>query len=121
MAQKKVKIVIADDNINIRRTLKDILEEKGYPVDVVKDGYELLAYLKKEEKLPYIVILDLLMPVKDGLEVIFSIKSVSPGSKIIIYTGFRRYENSIYARSADRFLLKTETPGKLLEMIEELI
>lgn len=120
MAQEKINIVIADDNLNIRQTLKDILIEKGYCVDVVKDGYELLDYLKKDRS-AHIIILDLLMPVKDGLEIIFSIKSVSPETKIIIYTGFKKYENSVYARAADRFLLKSESPAKLLQTIRELI
>ncbi len=116
--QKEISIVIADDNPGIRETLKDILSEKGYFVATVNNGYELYNYLKK--KSPDIVILDLMMPEKDGTETIFSIKTVSPKSKIIIYTAFQRYENSIYAQTADRFLLKGQTPEDLLKAIEEL-
>lgn len=116
---KKAKIVIADDDVGIRTTLIDILTEKNYAIDAVQDGYELLANLKK--KSPQIIILDLMMPEKDGIEVLSTIKSISPNTKIIIYTGFKKYENSIYARSADRFLLKGETPEKLLQTIEELL
>jgi len=115
---KEVSIVIADDNAGIRQTLKDILSEKGYFVETVNNGYELYNYLKK--KSADIVILDLMMPEKDGIEVLFSIKTISPGSKIIIYTGFQRYENSIYAQTADRFLLKGNTLEDLLKAIVEL-
>ncbi|MDD5465538.1 MAG: response regulator transcription factor [Candidatus Omnitrophica bacterium] len=117
--QKEISIVIADDNQSIRETLKDILSEKGYFVETVNNGYELYDYLKK--KSPDIVILDLMMPEKDGTETIFSIKTVCPKSKIIIYTGFQRYEKSIYAQTADRFLLKGKTPEELLKAVEELL
>ncbi len=116
---KNAFIIIADDDEKIRLTLIDILKETGYRVDAVKDGYELLANLKT--KSPNIIILDLMMPEKDGIEILSSIKIISPDTKIIIYTGFKKYENSIYARSADKFLLKGESPVKLLQAISNLL
>lgn len=116
--QGKIKIIIADDNPNIRQTLKDILMEKGYSVETVKNGYELLAYLK--EKSPHIVVLDLIMPGKDGIAIFATIKCISPNAKIIIYTGFQKYKNSVYARKADRFLLKSGNPKMLVQSIADL-
>jgi len=117
--RKKIKIVIADDNPGICQTLKDILTEKEYLVDTVRNGYELVTYLRENN--PKIVILDLMMPEKDGTEVFNIIRTIQQNIKIIIYTGFQRYENSFYARSAEKFLLKDANPEKLLEAIEELI
>lgn len=117
--QKKIKIVIADDNLNIFLSLKDILNEKGYFVQGVNNGYELIYYLKKN--LPEIIILDLMMPEKSGMETLSCIKTISPKSKIIIYTGYQRYENSLYAHIADRFLLKGNSTEELLKAIEELL
>jgi len=117
--EKKHKIVVADDNINIRQNWLDILTDKGYQVSTVKDGYELLNYLRKES--PEIIILDMIMPDKDGIEIFSSIKSIVPSSKIIIYTGFERYEHSVYAGIADKFLLKSDNPEILLKEIEELL
>lgn len=118
IANKKL-IVIADDNPDICYTLKDILTEKGYLVETVKNGYELLAYLK--EKSVQILILDLMMPEKDGIEIFNPVKCISPKTKIIIYTGFQRYEDSVCAKMADRFLLKGDNPEKLLQVIAELV
>ena len=115
---KKINILIADDNPNVCQTLKDILSEKGYLVETVMDGYDVLAYLKKN--LPHIIILDLMMPNKDGAEIISSIKSIAPNTKIIIYTAFSRYEGSMYASTVDKFLLKSGNPENLLQAIEEL-
>ncbi|MBI4398631.1 MAG: response regulator [Candidatus Omnitrophica bacterium] len=116
--RKKVKVVVADDNPGICRTLQDILSEKEYEVDTVKNGYELIAYLR--ENSPRVVILDLMMPEKDGTEVFNTIRNIQSGAKIIIYTGFHRFENSPYAKNAERFLIKDENPEKLIQAIEEL-
>ncbi len=115
---QKIKIVIADDNPNICSTLKDILTEKEFWVETVKNGYELLLNLRKGPA--QIIILDLVMPAKDGIEILSTIKSIAPKAKIIIYTGFKKYENSVYAGIADKFLLKGENPEKLLEAIQDL-
>jgi len=115
----KAHIVIADDNANIRLTLKDILTEQAYLVDMVKNGYELIAYLKNSE--PDIIILDLMMPEKDGIEVFDCLKCLRPKIKIIIYTAFHRYAESQYARLANKFILKDAPPQDLLKAIEELL
>ena len=112
------RVLIADDNKDIRDTLKDILVGKDYLVDTVVNGYELLVYIK--ETIPNIIVLDLIMPEKGGLEIIFSIKKIAPDTKIIIYTGYSKYEKSIYAESADSFIVKGESLEKLLRMIDIL-
>jgi DNA-binding NarL/FixJ family response regulator len=67
------------------------------------------------------VILDLMMPEKDGLETISILRSIAPDTKIIVYTAFGRYESSLYAKEADKFLLKTESPERVLKSIKDLI
>ncbi|MFQ5952127.1 MAG: response regulator [Candidatus Omnitrophota bacterium] len=116
--QKHRKVVIADDNKRICDVVKGILGEEGYEVDAVYNGYELLAYLENNN--PSIIILDLMMPEKNGLSVLSTIKQMSPYSRIIIYTGYQEYENSVYARTADRFLVKGGNLDNLVQVVEEL-
>ncbi len=116
---EKKKIVVADDNPGIRQTFEDLLSEEGYLVDTVTDGYQLLNYLRDNSA--DLVILDLMMPEKDGLEAISALRSLAPEIKVIVYTAFGRYENSLYAKEADKFLLKTESPDAVLASIKELI
>jgi len=115
---QKAEIIIADDDPLIRQSIKDILTEKGYTASCAKDGYEVLIKLK--EKKADIIILDLIMPQKSGIEIISTIKSLYPKIKIIIYTGFRQYEGSTYTRKADKFHLKGNGPQELLISILEL-
>ena len=111
-------VVIADDNKEISELIVDILTKFGYKVDSVYNGYELLSYL--QNKSPSIIILDLMMPEKDGLSILGTLKQVSPYSRIIIYTGYQDYQNSVYARTADRFVVKGNSMNELIEAVKEL-
>ena len=113
-------IHIADDNRDICRLLKTLFDEKrGYEAHFVHDGIALLSYLKENQDVDA-VILDLVMPDADGTSIFDSIRSVSPISKLIVFTGFSRYEHSIFAKEADAFISKTEGVEKLFEALERL-
>ena len=60
-------ILIVDDDVDIRATLADFLEDEGYTVSAVANGREALAYLK-ENLSTSVVLLDLMMPVMDGFK-----------------------------------------------------
>jgi two-component system response regulator SaeR len=114
------KIIIADDNVELCEILKEILEREGYSVDVVHEGFSLVSYLKKVQDVDAIV-LDLMMPDKGGITVINTVRSIAPASKLIIYTGYTNYRHSVFGREADAFVNKTESPKKLIEILEDLL
>jgi len=118
--EEKGKIVIAEDNKDLCDLLQEILSEEGYRVDLVHDGFSLIAYLKQAQDVD-VVILDLIMPEKGGISIFDTVRSISPASKLIIYTGYTSYQHSIFAREADAFINKTDGPEKLLETIEALL
>jgi len=119
-AKDKKKIIIADDNEDICKVLSEILSGEGYEVECVNNGFALIEYLKKNQDMD-VVILDLIMPEKAGTSIFDTIRSVSPASKLIIYTGCSEYENSIFAREADAFMSKTAGADKLIETIKKLV
>jgi two-component system OmpR family response regulator len=120
VTEAKRRIVIADDNIELCDILKTILEGEGYRVDTVHDGFALISFLKINQDVD-VVILDLIMPERGGITIFDTVRSVSPASKLIIYTGYTSYRHSVFAREADAFLSKTDGPEKLLGTIKELI
>jgi len=61
----KTNVLIVDDDISIRETLRSLLEDAGYAVFEVHDGLQALDYLRKTPS-PMIVLLDLMMPRLDG-------------------------------------------------------
>jgi len=62
-----VKILVVDDDRDLRETLRDLLEDEGHVVHLAADGAEALALLERQPAIGAIV-LDLAMPVMDGFE-----------------------------------------------------
>lgn len=62
----KNRILIVEDDADIRDTLEEVLTAEGYSVQVASNGQEALDCLRAAEHLPSLVLLDLMMPVKDG-------------------------------------------------------
>lgn len=82
------KILIIDDDATIRYTLKQILTRLGYHVSEAEDGDLGLASVK--EKNPDLVITDIIMPNKDGIQFIMELKKINRYIPIIAMSGGRR-------------------------------
>lgn len=59
-------VLVVDDDRDIRETLQELLEQEGYDVETARDGAEALKLARRER--PALILLDLYMPVMDGLE-----------------------------------------------------
>src|SRR3989344_2828061 len=79
MAYSK-KILIAEDESALREVLHDRFEKSGYEVEVAKDGAEVMPMVQKIK--PDIILLDLVMPKKNGFEVLAELKA-HPDYKVI--------------------------------------
>lgn len=120
MAEKD-RILIIDDDPNVRKTLSDIMRAKGYDTLATGDGEEGLAAMK--EHLFNIVLLDLKLPDIDGLDVLDRIKSQSPSVEVIIITGHATLEAAIEStnRGAFSFIQKPYDLDQLLIHIRHAI
>ena len=79
------RILVVDDDMSIRALLREILEEDGHQVDEAADGKQGVAsYRTKPVDL---VITDMLMPEKDGVELIMELQENFPDIKIIAMSG----------------------------------
>jgi two-component system nitrogen regulation response regulator NtrX len=89
------KILIVDDEKAIRRTLKEILEYEKYDIDEAEDGE---IGLEKIEKNNYdVVILDIKMPKKDGLEVLTEMQQKGIETPVIVLSGHGNLETAVEA------------------------
>ena len=87
------KILIIDDEISIRRTLKEILEFENYKVDAAEDG---LAGLKAAKENHYDVIFcDIKMPQMDGIEVLANLKKEKLLTPVIMISGHGNIETAV--------------------------
>jgi DNA-binding NtrC family response regulator len=79
------RIMIVDDDASIRRTLHLLLSRQGYEVIQASDGFEAVRLWRQRGG--DLVITDLHMPQKDGIETIVELLSHSPGLRIIAMSG----------------------------------
>ena len=120
--QKKVRLLIADDHEIVRKGLR-VLLETSTEVEVVGEAmYGREALSKAAQYRPDLILLDLVMPGKDGLEVIKEIKNNFPSVKILVLTSYSEEEKLAQAlkEGALGYLLKDSSPEELLEAIKEV-
>src|SRR3954454_19068207 len=79
------RILVIDDDESIRLILAKALEQAGYKVDVAVDGREGTQQFRTEHY--DVVIVDIWMPEKDGLETLMEIRRNTPGAKVIAISG----------------------------------
>lgn len=83
-------ILVIDDELVVRTTVRMMLENIGYEVLEAQNGQEgVLIYKKNKEKID-LVLLDMLMPVMDGTECFFELKKINSEVRVIISSGFTR-------------------------------
>ncbi len=92
------KILIIDDDVSIRKLLRAMLEKSNYEVVDAADGEEGINQFK--QYLPDLVITDLIMPGKEGLETIKDLKNIDPNSKIIAISGGGTVDPDMYLKLA---------------------
>jgi two-component system nitrogen regulation response regulator NtrX len=100
------KMLIVDDEQHIRKSLKEILEDEHYEVLCAADGREAVDTFTREY--PDVVLLDIKLPCKDGLEVLKEIKSLSIDCEVIMITGHGTIDAAVDAlkNGAYHFLQK---------------
>ena len=79
------RILVIDDEEDIRIVLKEILQRAGYEVDVAADAGEGMELLRANGA--DLVITDIIMPGKDGVETVYDIRMEFPNTRIIVISG----------------------------------
>jgi DNA-binding response OmpR family regulator len=117
------RILVVDDEPHIRRVLEAMLGKEGFDVVTAEDGEEGLLTLAAGGI--DLVILDLLLPGANGLEVLSKIRSDPPraSTPVIILTakGQDADRDAAFAGGADDFMTKPFSPKKLVARIREIL
>ncbi|MEM4704750.1 MAG: response regulator [Candidatus Bathyarchaeia archaeon] len=113
------RILIVDDDENIRKVLEAILEERGYLVESVDTARKAINITKK--KTYNLVLIDIRLPDMEGTELLSRIKDTVPRMRKIIITGYPTLQNAIEAvnRKADAYIMKPFDVEKVLNTIAE--
>jgi len=124
--EKRAKILLVDDDADFVESTKTVLESKPYDVIVAKNGEEGLR--KAKENRPDLIILDVIMPVKDGFTAAEQLKKDPQLSRIptLMLTAFaeKHAEASIpvsrgFTLEAEDYIEKPVTPEELLARVDK--
>jgi DNA-binding NarL/FixJ family response regulator len=116
---KKISVLLADDHKIILEGLKNLLEDEFEILGTVEDGRELL---KDAQKLhPDVVVVDISMPLLNGIDAVRQLKENRPDIKIVFLT---MHNDAMYAKEAfdagaSGFVLKHSAPSELITAIHE--
>ena len=118
------KILIIDDEAPIRRMLSRLFERKGHKIADAEDGNKGLKMAGEFH--PDLIITDLLMPEKEGLETIKEIRQINPGVKIIAISGGGVVQPEMYLKlaekvGADLSFTKPVDSSTLLMAVDQLL
>ena len=104
-------ILFVDDEEVIRKITKDILEECGYTVITARSGDEGIEFYKKNTGLVKLVLIDIVMPVKNGIDTCKELREINPEIKIILTSGFKKDERieKLFNSEIDGFIQKPYT------------
>lgn len=83
--KRKIDIIVAEDDPMCREMLEELIRREGFSVRAAADGVEALALI--EEREPDLLITDIMMPQKDGLELILSLRKHHSNVKVIAISG----------------------------------
>lgn len=108
------KILIVDDEVPIRRTLREILEFEQYDVEEASDGLECVAKVQREKY--DVVIMDIKMPKMDGIEALERLQILSPETPVIMVSGHGTIDTAVEAvkKGAFDFISKPPDLNRML-------
>ena len=118
-----VKILVVDDERAVRDSLRRALELEGYEIELAADGREALSRLENGDSQPDAVILDVLMPGVDGLEVCRRLRRTGSRLPVLMLTARAEVENRVEGldAGADDYVTKPFALEELLARLRALL
>ncbi|MEF8782622.1 MAG: chemotaxis protein CheY [Haloarculaceae archaeon] len=115
------QVLIADDSEFMRNLLREILEEDHTIVGEVENGVEAVEVFKEEK--PDLVMMDIVMPIRDGIEATDNIKTANPGANVIMCTSVGQEEKMKEAvkAGADGYITKPFQKPSVMEAIQDVV
>jgi CheY-like chemotaxis protein len=117
----RARILLADDSEEVREFFAAMLDDAGYFVEQASDGVE--AWHRIQRQRPDLIILDVVMPRMDGLELMLKMRSdlKPPLPPVLLCSGFEIGEREALRLGAKRFLAKPVEAADLLRAVDETL
>ncbi len=112
-------VLVVEDDHNQRSLYEEELNDEGYRVLTAPDGREALKIVQDEK--PDLVVLDVNMPVMDGLDTLSQMLEHDNKMPVIINTAYASYKESFTSWSADAYIVKSSDLTELKQTVKRLL
>jgi len=113
------KILVVDDEESIRLLYQEELEEQGYTVILAGNADEALEQFSAAQ--PDLVILDIKMPGRSGIEVLQIIREQSRNVPVILSTAYGEYKQDLQTWASDAYIVKSANVDNLITKVREIL
>jgi CheY-like chemotaxis protein len=113
------KILVVEDEESLRLLYEEELKSEGYEVLTAGNGREAIHQLEMGK--PDLIILDIVMPVMDGMEALGRIVGKERRVPIILNTSYSGYQQDFMSWAADAYVTKSDDLSELKKKIRELL
>ncbi len=115
------KVLFADDDLSLLTLYRDEFSEDGYEVALAANGKEAIEKFQKEK--PDVVVMDIRMPVMDGITAMNILLGKNRQTPVILNSAYPQYQQNYMTWGAEAFLVKssdlTELKGKVREVLRK--
>lgn len=120
MSQNKTKVLIVDDEVNICELIRLYVEKEGYDFVIANDGADAVNKFKSEN--PDIVLLDIMLPIKDGWQVCREIRAINDTPIIMLTAKGETFDKVLGLElGADDYIVKPFEPKELIARIKAVL
>ena len=114
-----IKILVVDDEENIRFLFKEELEEEGYSVEVASNGYEAIEKAKKSKF--DVIVMDIKMPGMDGIQALNEIKNFNKDQMVILCSAYGEFKQDFSSWISDAYVVKSADTSELKQTIKNML
>ena len=120
MVDKRLPVVVIDDEPSAGMIISKILSERGYSIRIFYNAEDAITFFRGSGN-PAIVFLDILLPGADGMTALPELLEINPSLKIVMMTAFQTVEGIVKAMKSGAvdFLVKPLTPDMVLQAVEK--
>jgi len=115
----KRQILLVEDNQLQRQLYREELEHEGYQVAIAPDGDNALAKIRHQ--LPDLVIMDIEMPDRDGIETLRKLLEDNPELPVILNSAYAHYKSNFISWGARAYLIKSSDTSELISEVNRIM
>ena len=113
------RILVVDDEDSIRLLYQEELQEQGYEVVLAGNADEAIEQFSATK--PDLIILDIKMPGRSGIEVLQTIRELSRDVPVILSTAYGEYRQDLQTWASDAYVVKSANTDNLLHKVREIL